>query len=136
MSTHRQVADAGPDAPAPDPESDVKPDSPTDLTKPSWKYSLRKSVREFLDDECTDLAAALTYYAVLSIFPALLALVSVLGLVTDPTNAVQKIIDILKPLVSKDTLKAVDPVVTNLANSQGAGLTLILGVALALWSAS
>ncbi len=138
MTTHRHVAGpgagTGPDAPPPD--ADVKPDSPTDLTKPSWKYSLRKSVREFLDDECTDLAAALTYYAVLSIFPALLALVSVLGLVTDPTKAVDKVVEILKPLVSEKTLSAVEPVVNSLANSQGAGLTLILGLALALWSAS
>src|SRR5690349_9598967 len=104
MTTHRHVADAGPDAPAPEPDADVKPDSPTDLTKPSWKYSLRKSVREFLDDECTDPAAALPYSAVLSISPALLALLSVLGLVTDPSNAVQKVIEVLKPLVSKNTL--------------------------------
>jgi membrane protein len=138
MTTHRHVAGpgagTGPDAPPPD--ADVKPDSPTDLTKPSWKYSLRKSVREFLDDECTDLAAALTYYAVLSIFPALLALVSVLGLVTDPTKAVDKVVEILKPLVSAETLKAVQPAVDNLASSQGAGFALIVGLALALWSAS
>ncbi len=131
MTTHRRG-----DAAAYAPDADVKPDGPTDLTKRSWKYSLRKSFREFLDDECTDLAAALTYYAVLSIFPALLALVSVLGLVTDPSKAVQKVMDILEPLVSKQTLEAVQPVVTNLASSQGAGLTLILGLVLALWSAS
>ena len=54
---------------------------PTDLTTPSWKYILQKTVREFSDDQCTDLAAALTYYAVLALFPALLALVSLLGLI-------------------------------------------------------
>ena len=58
----------------------VKPDSPTKLTKPSWKFIARKTMREFSDDQCTDLAAALTYYAVLALFPALLALVSLLGL--------------------------------------------------------
>jgi membrane protein len=130
MTTSRRASDT------PDPEASEKPDSPTDLSKPSWTYSLRKSVREFLDDECTDLAAALTYYAVLSIFPALLALVSVLGLVTDPTKSVQTVIDLLKPLVSKPTLDAVQPVVKNLATSQGAGFAFILGLALALWSAS
>src|SRR6476469_1939647 len=57
-----------------------KPDSPTKLTKPSWKFIARKTLREFSDDQCTDLAAALTYYAVLALFPALLALVSLLGL--------------------------------------------------------
>ena len=54
----------------PDPDDPRKPDSPTDLTKRSWLYVLRKTLREFMDDQCTDLAAALTYYSVLSIFPA------------------------------------------------------------------
>ena len=57
-----------------------KAESPTKLTKPSWKYIARKTLREFGDDQCTDLAAALTYYAVLALFPALLAVVSLLGL--------------------------------------------------------
>ena len=56
----------------PDPDDPRKPDSPTDLTKPSLFYVLRKTAREFQRDQCTDLAAALTYYAVLSLFPALL----------------------------------------------------------------
>ena len=47
----------------------------TDLTRASWRYTVRKAWAEFMGDECTDVAAALTYYAVLSIFPALLALV-------------------------------------------------------------
>ena len=51
------------------------PDTPTDLTKPSWKYIARKTFREFSDDQCTDLAAALTYYAMMSLFPALLLMV-------------------------------------------------------------
>ncbi len=67
------------DAPAPDDER--KPDSPRELTKRSWMYVLRKSFREFVDDECFDRAASLTYYGVLAIFPALLALTSLLALV-------------------------------------------------------
>ena len=66
MTSTRHVADA------PAPDAPEKPDSPGDLTKRSWKYVLRKSFREFLDDKCTDLAAALTYYSVLAIFPAML----------------------------------------------------------------
>src|SRR3954451_13102230 len=64
-----------------DVEAADKPDSPTELSKPSWKYIFGKSVREFSKDQCTDLAAALTYYAVLALFPALLAMVSLLGLI-------------------------------------------------------
>src|SRR6476659_8798661 len=61
-------------------EAADKPDSLGDLTKRSWLYVARKTVREFAEDQCTDLAAALTYYSVLALFPALLALVSLLGL--------------------------------------------------------
>jgi membrane protein len=62
-----------------DPDEPRKPDSPTDLTKPSVRFVLRKTAREFTADQCTDLAAALTYYSVLSLFPALLVMVSLLG---------------------------------------------------------
>ena len=65
---------------APAPDDERKPDSPTDVTKPSWKYIAKKTLREFTKDQCPDLAAGLTYYAVLSLFPALLALVSLLGI--------------------------------------------------------
>ena len=63
----------------PHPDDNRKPDGPTDLKKRSWFYVLRKTMHEFTEDQCTDLAAALTYYAVLSIFPAMIALISVLG---------------------------------------------------------
>ena len=56
-------------------------DSPSDLTKPSWGYTARKTLREFSDDQCTDLAAALTYYSVLAMFPAAIAILSLVGLV-------------------------------------------------------
>ena len=62
-------------------EAADKPDSPGDLTKQSWFYVVRKTVREFSDDQCTDLAAALTYYSVLALFPAAIAILSLVGLV-------------------------------------------------------
>ena len=120
----------------PDPESSGKPDSPTELHKPSWKYVGRKVLREFSDDQCTDQAAALTYYAVLAVFPALLALFSLLGVVGRAPQAVKAVTDIMKPLVSKEMLNTFTPVLETLAKSQGAGLALILGLAGALWSAS
>lgn len=51
------------------PDDDAKPDQPTDLTRRSWKFILRKTFGEFSDDQCTDLAAALTYDSVLALFP-------------------------------------------------------------------
>ncbi|MET1038606.1 MAG: hypothetical protein ABW075_10040, partial [Aeromicrobium sp.] len=51
---------------APDPNDERKPDSPADLHKRSWIYVVRKTLREFSKDQCTDIAAALTYYSVLA----------------------------------------------------------------------
>ena len=120
----------------PDPEDNRKPDGPTDLDKRSWFYVLRKIVHEFTEDQCTDLAAALTYYAVLSIFPAMLALISVLGVLGQAPKAVKTVEDTLKPLLSEQTLDIVTRALNQVADSQGAGVALILGVAVALWSAS
>ena len=113
-----------------------KPEKPTELNKQSWKYIGRKVMREFSEDQCTDLAAALTYYGVLAIFPALLALISILGLVGDPAKAVNTILDTLRPLLSADTLGTIEPVIQQLTQSQAAGFTLVVGLLGALWSAS
>ena len=120
----------------PDPKSEEKPSSPKDLDKRSWIYVARKTLREFSDDQCTDQAAGLTYYAVLALFPALLALFSLLGVVGQAPKAVKTITGIMKPLVSSKTLDTFTPVLQDLARSQGAGLALVIGLAGALWSAS
>src|SRR3954469_14771580 len=67
------------------------PETPTDLEGRSWLGTLKRTVREFKEDNLTDWAAALTYYGILAIFPALLAIVSILGLVGD--SATQPLID-------------------------------------------
>jgi membrane protein len=64
---------------APAPDDDRKPDTPAKVTKSSWKYVFKRTLSEFSTDQCTDIAASLTYYAVLSLFPMLIALVSLLG---------------------------------------------------------
>jgi membrane protein len=118
------------------PESGGKTESPAKMTKPIWKYVSKKTLREFMDDQCTDLAAALTYYAVLSLFPALLAMVSLLGLIGQAertTDALLGIVDDLAPGTAVDTLQ---PVVESLTQSNSAGFALVIGIALALWSAS
>ncbi len=120
---------------APDPDHPDKPDTPTDLTKPSWKYILRKTVSEFSDDECTDLAAALTYYAVLALFPALLALVSLLGLIGQQ-NTTQQLVDILQQIGAGSVADTLKGPLQQLTENSAAGLGLVIGVAGALWSAS
>lgn len=121
---------------APSPEDARKPANPTDLKKPSWKYIARKTLREFTQDQCPDLAAALTYHAVLSVFPALLALVSLLGIFGQAEKTTSAVLDVVQGIVPAQTVDTIRPVIQNLASSSSAGLTLILGVAIALWSAS
>lgn len=121
---------------APAPDDSAKPDSPTDVTKPSWKYIAKKTLREFSKDQCPDLAAALTYYSVLSIFPALLALVSLLGIFGDAQKTTAALLDIVQGIAPGETVKTLRPVVEDLSSSSAAGFTLILGLLTALWSAS
>jgi len=120
----------------PDVDDERKVTSPTGLSRGSWGYVLRKTYREFGDDHCTDLAAGLTYYAVLSLFPAAIALISLLGVIGQGQKSVDKVVEVLKPLVSTSTLNTVQPALEHIAASQGAGLGLVLGILGALWSAS
>jgi membrane protein len=84
-----------PDGERPAPDAPEKPDSPSDLTRRSWFYVLRKTVREFSKDQCTDVAAALTYYSVLALFPAAIALLSLVGLVGQGPKTVDTLLQIL-----------------------------------------
>ena len=119
-----------------EPDDPRKPDAPTDLTKRSWFYVLRKTMHEFSEDQCTDLAAALTYYAVLAMFPAMIALISILGVIGEGPKAVKTIHDTLEPLVSSNVLKIITDNLDNVVNAPGAGVALVIGILAALWSAS
>ncbi len=130
-----QGAQRHPDS-TPDPDAAGKPEGPTDLHKRSWIYVGRKVMREFSKDQLTDQAAALTYYAVLAIFPALLALISLLGVVGQSQQAVDTILDVLGPLVAPSTLETIKGPLTELTQSQAAGFALVTGLVGALWSAS
>src|SRR3954453_12402162 len=111
------------------------PDGPTDLSKESWMAGLKRTIREFREDNLTDWAAAQTYYGVLSIFPALIALVSILGLVGQ--SATQPLIDNLSTVAPGPAKQIFTSAIQNLQKSQGAaGVLFIVGIAGALWSAS
>jgi membrane protein len=121
---------------APHPDDPRKPDEVSDIRKPSWKYIVKKTAREFSDDQATDLAAALTYYAVLAVFPALLAFVSLVGLFGDPESTTGGLLELAAGLVPQSTLDAVREIIEGLAASPASALTFVLGVVGALWSAS
>jgi len=113
-----------------------EPDSPTDLKKPSWAYVLRKTGREFSRDQCTDSAAALTYYAVLALFPAAIALLSLVGLAGQGSNTVDTLLQVLRDVGAGGTAKTLQPTLTELSRAQNSGLALVIGLVVALWSAS
>jgi membrane protein len=97
---------------------------------------LKRTVREFREDNLTDWAAALTYYSVLSIFPGLAALVAILALFGSEgtIDSLLEIIDDIGPASAVDTFR--DPVETVVNSNTGAGLALVLSLALSLWTAS
>ena len=112
-----------------------RPDKPGELDKRSWWQALKRTVKEFREDNLTDWAAALTYYAVLAVFPAILALVSVLGLLGDSTT--QSLIDNLGQVAPGPAQDIFTSAIENLQQNQGAaGIMLVVGLAAAIWSAS
>ncbi|HEY8319185.1 MAG TPA: YihY/virulence factor BrkB family protein [Amnibacterium sp.] len=122
---------------APSPDDPRKPKGPEDLHKPTLRYSLRKTGREFGSDQCTDLAAALVYYSVLALGPAIIAIVSILGLLSPDTIA-QLDTQVLQPALasSPSTYSLIHGLLTNASKAPSAGLGLIIGIVGALWSAS
>src|ERR687888_1600515 len=113
----------------------IAPETPSKLSKRSWLGVLARTVREFKRDNLTDWAAALTYYGILAIFPALLALVSILGVIG--ASATQPLIDNLGTVAPGPARDIVTSALRNLQKSQGAaGVLFIVGLAGALWSAS
>jgi membrane protein len=114
-----------------------RPEGPAHARKGSLGQTLKRTLTEFKEDELTDRAAALTYYAVLSLFPALIALISIVGLVADPktvTDAMTKVISQIGPASAVDTFKG--PIEGLTKSSGTAGILLIVGIAAALWTAS
>jgi membrane protein len=99
--------------------------------------TLKRTASEFMEDNLTDWAAALTYYGLLSLFPALIAVVSVIGLVGDPqttTATLTEIVTEIGPGSAAETFSG--PIESIASNQSAAGFAFVLGLALALWSAS
>jgi membrane protein len=95
--------------------------------------TLRRTVKEFLEDGMTDWAAALTYYGLLSLFPALIAVSSLIGLFTDADTLTDVVLEVA-PESAADALAG--PIESITSNTGAAGLALVLGLAGALWGAS
>jgi membrane protein len=108
---------------------------PTDPPGGSWWAAVKRTVREFRVDNLSDWAAALTYYSVLSIFPALLVLISLLDLAGPST--IQKLLDNLGQVAPGSVNQILKDAIGNLQQTRGsAGVLALVGLAVALWSAS
>jgi membrane protein len=111
------------------------PDQPTQLPRRAWSGVLKRTYREYKDDNLGDLAAALTYYGVLAIFPMLVVLVSLLGLLGQ--SVTQPLINNLGQVAPGAAKQIFTSAIQNIQSNQGtAGVLFIVGLAAALWSAS
>lgn len=120
----------------PDPDDPRKPESPTELTKPSLKYVLRQTIGEFGRDQCTDLAAALTYYSVLSLFPALVVVVSLLGVIGQGEKTADTILQLIGDISPGEAANTLRQPIEQLVSAPSAGFALVVGIVGAVWSAS
>ena len=109
---------------------------PTDMTVRAWWHALRDAAKRFSADNLGDRSAALTYYSVLSIFPGLIVLISLLGVLgnEDTVNGLLRIVEDLGPESAVDTLRG--PLDKIVESSGTAGVALVFGSAIALYSAS
>ncbi|WNV89150.1 YihY/virulence factor BrkB family protein [Umezawaea sp. Da 62-37] len=114
---------------------DELPDGPTDLSKRSWWEILKRTVKEFSKDNLTDWAASLTYYGVLSLFPGLLVLTALLGLLGP--SATQSLVDSVNSLGPGQARDIIVGGIEELQKTKSfAGPLAIIGLLAALWSAS
>lgn len=114
-----------------------QPEGPTDLPARTWRAVVRRVAREARADDLTDWAAALTYYTVLALFPAMIVLVAILGLVGQypaTVNALLKIVGQIGPKSAVDTFR--EPITGVVRNKGGAGALLGVGLIGSIWSAS
>ncbi len=99
--------------------------------------TLKRTLTEFQEDNLSDWAAALTYYGLLALFPALIAMLSLIGIFGDPkttTDTLTEIITELGPASAAETFEG--PIDSIVENQSAAGLAFVIGLAVALWSAS
>jgi membrane protein len=99
--------------------------------------TLKRTATEFMEDNLTDWAAALTYYGLLALFPALIAMVSLIGLVGDPKSTTESLTEIVTEIGPASAAETFSGPIESIASNQGAaGFAFIAGLAVALWSAS
>jgi membrane protein len=114
---------------------DYKPEG--EAAKTGLLPTLKRTLTEFQEDNLTDWAAALTYYGLLSLFPALIAMVSLIGIFGDPQTTTAKLTEIITELGPESGAETFEgPIKSIVEDQSAAGLAFVVGLAVALWSAS
>ncbi|MDX6635507.1 MAG: rane protein [Solirubrobacterales bacterium] len=114
---------------------DYKPEG--EAHKSSLPSTLKRTLTEFQEDNLTDWAAALTYYGLLSLVPALIAMVSLIGIFGDPTTTTAKLTEIITEIGPESGAETFEgPIKSIVENQSAAGIAFVIGLAAALWSAS
>jgi len=108
--------------------------TPLRLPRASWRGTARRTAQQFMDDHLLQWAAALAFFGVLALFPALLALVSVLGLLGTP--AIQPLIENVGELAPGTAREITLDALRSIESSERAGLTFVIGLGAAFWTAS
>ncbi|HWC09571.1 MAG TPA: YihY/virulence factor BrkB family protein [Solirubrobacterales bacterium] len=101
-----------------------------------WWATIKRTATEFQEDNLSDWAAALTYYGLLSLFPALIAMVSLIGIFGDPKSTTASLTEIITEIGPASAAETFAGPIESITESDTAGLALVLGIAAALWSAS
>jgi membrane protein len=110
---------------------------PVLLPRDAWGATLKRTLLEFRDDQLNHWGAALTYYAVLSVFPALLVLVSLVGLFADPDRVTKVLTDTVTQLGPDSASRTFEgPIRSITAHRGAAGAVAVAGILAALWAAS
>ena len=135
METDPRERKIDPDSPAEQVRRDYRPKGT--YAEPTRFGVLRRTATEFSEDNLTDWAAALTYYGVLALFPALIALVSIVGLLADPQSTAKTITDIVTQIGPSSGAQTFSgPIQSITSNQSAAGIMFVVGLLVALWSAS
>jgi membrane protein len=114
---------------------DALPSGPTRIPRPGWRAALTRAGQQFVRDNVTDRAAALTYFGVLAIFPGLLVLISILGLIG--RSSAQSLLDNLRSVAPGGVASFLHTVITQVqGRATAAGVAAAVGVVIAMWSAS
>lgn len=123
-----------PDLPVERPQEEI----PESSAKPDFKVALKRAGARFSQDECTDKAGALTYYMLQSMFPALIALLSLINVFGNGKETTKSVVDIIAQIVGKSAndLKFVTDFIDKINTAGGGTIALIIGIAGAIWSAS